>query len=90
MGFGMQPQVCVNGATCPSGQRGGKSQLSSHRNWCHKFLRDAGFYLTPRNLSTIQVELISGCMDCLLELEGLEFPLDLTPSNTPALDTQVP
>jgi hypothetical protein len=31
----------------------------------HKFLRNAGFYLTTRNPSIVLLELISGFMDCL-------------------------
>lgn len=46
-------------------------------NWCHKFLRNAGFYLTLRKPLLIQVELISGYTDCLLDFGELEFPLDL-------------
>lgn len=47
---------------------------------CHKFLRNAGFYLTARNNPTVQVELISGHLDSLLEFGELEIPLDLTSS----------
>lgn len=37
--------------------------------WFHKFLRNAGI---------VQVKLIYGYFDCLLEFEELESPLDLT------------
>lgn len=42
----------------------------------HKSLRDSGFYLTPRNPPTAQLEHISEYLDCLLEFGKLDFPLD--------------
>ena len=52
--------------------------LLADGNWFHKFLSNAGFYLTARNPPVVQFEPISEYMDCLLEFGELEFPLDLT------------
>lgn len=41
------------------------------------FVRNACFYLTTRNLPVVQIRAISEHLDCLLDLGGLEFPLDL-------------
>ena len=49
-------------------------------NWLHKFLRNVGFYLTPRNPSIVQVVLSSGYLNCLLEFGELKFPLVFTKS----------
>lgn len=44
----------------------------------------------PQKPPILQVELISGYTDCLLECGELEFSLDLTPTNTVSLDTHIP
>lgn len=43
-------------------------------------LRNVVFYLRTRNPSMVQIELLSGCWDSLLEFEELDFPLDLIPT----------
>lgn len=43
-----------------------------------QFLRSAAFCLLTGNPPTVQCELISGLLDCLLEFRELEFLLDLT------------
>lgn len=42
-----------------------KDRLMETENLFSKFLRKSGFYLTIRNLSTAQLELISRCMHSL-------------------------
>ena len=46
-------------------------------NQPHKFLRSACFHLTTRNPPIVQVDPISGYLDCLLEFGELESSLDL-------------
>lgn len=43
-----------------------------------KFPRNASFYLSPLEISVVQLELISRYLICLLEFGELGFPLDLT------------
>jgi hypothetical protein len=47
----------------------------------HKFLRNADLCLMARNPSVVQLELIFGHGDCLLESGELESLFDLTDSN---------
>lgn len=42
-------------------------------NQFHKFPRKAGVYLTCRNAPIVQVELVSGYLDCLLKFQELIF-----------------
>lgn len=37
------------------------------QNRLHKFLRNAGFYLTARNPPIVHLELVSGYLNCLSE-----------------------
>ena len=69
----------VNGAIhllCPE-VREMSCLLLMDGNWFYKFLKNTGF-LSARNPPTVQCELISGLLDCLLEFRELEFLLDLT------------
>lgn len=52
---------------CLFGRVKGNDSFGGERaeNLFYKFPRNAGVYLTTRNLSIVQLELISGFMDCL-------------------------
>ena len=45
---------------------------------------NADFYPTSRNPPIVQVKLLSGCLNCLLDSGELEFPVDLTFSHLPS------
>ena len=44
----------------------------------YKFLRNAGFYLTFRNLPMAGAEPVSRYLHCFLDSGEMEFPVDLT------------
>lgn len=52
-------------------------------NRIQKFLSNAGFYPTSRNPPIVQVKLLCGYLNCLLESGEVEFPVNLTFSHLP-------
>lgn len=64
------------GTFIPSARGKGNDSLVDE-NQFHKFLKNAGFYLTARNLIVL-LELGPGSRGCFLEFGKLEFPLDQT------------
>lgn len=71
-------EVLIGPTYVPSARDKGNDSVWADGKKFHKFLKNAGFYLATRNPPVVQVEIISGYMDCLLELGELEFPLALT------------
>lgn len=79
MGSNMQPRyISVKSHMSPSVTGKGNDSVLADGKWFHKFLRYADFYLATRNPPKVQVKLISGYLECLLEFGKLECPLDLT------------
>ena len=79
MGFNTQPRyMSVKSCMSPSVTGKGNDSFLADGKWFHKFLRNVDFYLTTRNPPKVQVKLISGYLECLLEFGKLECPLDLT------------
>ena len=63
MGFDLQPH-----APCVLRPEVRELTPSGRRNWLHKFLRNAGFYLTTRNPPVVQVEFEQTSITCNIEL----------------------